>query len=137
MATTGGGGSLADIMRECRGYTVTLETYASELPPNFQALREELVVAVAETDEAGVRQAQYTALVQQATADQDAGRLKCRDLATRIRNSLRGFYGPLSEALNKFGIRPRRFTPRTAKTKPPEVETSPPQAATPGAAAAA
>lgn len=123
--------SLADVLRECRGYVVTLETRVDELPPHMQQDRTALVAAVAKTEEAGTRKSQHKALMQQATRDQDEGKEECRVLATRIRDSLRGFFGNRAEALNHFGIQPRR-APRP-KTKPPETGPTPPQAATPAA----
>ena len=121
--------SLADVLRECRGYVVTLETRAEELPPHMQEDRAKLVAAVAKTEEAGIRKSLHKALMQQATRDQDEGEAECREIAGRIRNSLRGFYGVKDEALNHFGIQPGR-APRP-KTNPPETGPTPPQAATP------
>ena len=83
-------GSLADILRECRGYVDSLQSRAAELPPHLQEDRAQIIVAVAKTEEAATRKSQYKALMQQATRDQDEGEAECRLLAARVRDSVRG-----------------------------------------------
>ena len=124
--------SLADQITEWKTIETTVETNATELA-FLQEDRADLQAERTLVEDARLRNKFHRAQAQQATRDLELHRVRARDIATRMRNSLRGRYGISGEKLVEFGMQPRRFDRTVPETlpKPPETSANPSQAATP------
>ena len=126
------GPALADQITEWKTIETTVETNATQLA-FLQEDRADLQTERTLVEDARLRTKFHRAQAQQATRDIELHRTRARDIATRMRNSLRGRYGISGEKLVEFGMQPRRFNRTVAETlpKPPETSANPSQAATP------
>lgn len=126
------GTALADQITEWKTIEATVEAHADELA-HLQGDCAELKAKREGVEGARLRNKLHRWQAQQATRDLELHRTGARDIATRMRNSLRGRYGISGERLVEFGLQPRRFD-RAVPEKlpnPPEVSANPSQAGTP------
>ena len=75
--------------------------------------------------EASLRQANLRRQAQEASIELSEYVARGRDLATRLRDSLKGFYGRTGERLVEYRIPPRRVRTAPKVAKPPAPETGP------------
>ena len=86
----------------------------------LELLRTDLGKELGGLREASIRQKSFKAQVQQATRDIEGYLSRGTDLANRLRNGIRTFYGIKGEKLTEFGLKPRR----PPKRKPQESASS-------------
>jgi hypothetical protein len=124
------GPALSDQITEWTTIERTVETNASALA-FLQEDRADLQTERELVEQARLRNKFHRAQAQLATRELELHRTKARDIATRMRNSLRGRYGISGEQLVEFGMQPRRFNRAVPETlpKPPEMSANPSQAA--------
>ncbi len=73
--------------------------------------------------EASVRQANLRRQTQEASIELGEAVKRGRDMATRLHDSIRGFYGRTGERLVEYRLQPRRTrSPKPAPPPPPETE---------------
>ena len=88
--------------------------------------------------QASILQATYRRQSQEASRKLDGHVTRGKDLATRLRDGIRGFYGRTDEMLVEFRLQPRRSRatpkapgPEPETEKPSEMGANPAQTATP------
>lgn len=103
-------------------YTVLVNTLKQYLPemPHLETLHQELEAVVAEgrvlEDQRGFHEAQ----LRQNNAQRREMEKKGRELRLRLASSLRGAFGPDSQKLLEFGVKPRAVVRRRRTAKPEE-----------------
>lgn len=97
---------------------IHLEPQRAELESTLEGLKE-----------ASIRQANLRRQAQEASIELSEYVARGRDLATRLRDSIKGYYGRTGEMLVEFRIPPRRprTAPKVAKPPQPEKEPSAPE----------
>ena len=129
--------SYADYVKHWGELTTAIEANPDLI--HLEPQRAELESTLEGLKEASIRQANLRRQAQEATLELSEYVAQGRDLATRLRDSIKGFYGRTGERLVEFRIPPRR--PRTApkptppqpeKEKPSELGPNPAQTAAPG-----
>lgn len=96
-----------------------LVTSVAALPElaHLEWLRSSLEAELEGLKDLSVRQASLKRQAQEASRELSGHVKRGRDMATRMRDSLKGYYGRDGEMLVEFQVQPRR--PRTAPTETP------------------
>jgi hypothetical protein len=112
--------SIADFIANSERLIVTVADNAVELG-YLEPSRAQLALLVEGVKESRFRQGALKAQTQQASRDLGNFLTEGRELATRLRNSIRGQYGVTTEKLVEFGLQPRRSPSKAKapKTAPP------------------
>jgi hypothetical protein len=111
--------SIADFIANSERLIVTVADNPVELA-HLEPSRAQLALMVQGVKESRIRQGVLKAQTQQASRDLGNFLTEGRELATRLRNSIRGQYGMTTEKLVEFGLQPRRSPKAKApKTAPP------------------
>lgn len=90
---------------------------ASELQ-SVESLSQELTTTLAELQELGVQEKASRSERQQFTKRRQEAMARGKELASRLRAGVKSVYGPKSEKLVEFGVKP--FRRRTRKEKEPQ-----------------
>ncbi len=112
--------SYADYVKHWGDLTTAVAANPDLAPLEWQ--RVSLEAELEGLKQASIRQANLQRQAQEASRDLDGFVKRGRDMATRLRDSIKGYYGRTGERLVEFRIPPRR--PRTAPkvTQPPSPE---------------
>jgi hypothetical protein len=104
-----------------------------DLQPSIETERQALAQFLVEIQTLRARQAELTALKQQATQQLKATMEKTKEAAIRVRSMVKGKIGSKDEVLVHFKVAPRRKRPRKAKeeAKKPNGENPGTQQSTP------
>lgn len=98
--------SLADTFDDWESLLRAAAPYGDKL--DLQVYLDQLEELLRRLREIEARRAELQALRQEATQQLEEVRKAGKDVAIQIRTSLKGLFGPRSETLVKFRIRPRR-----------------------------
>ena len=103
---------------------------------HLEPQRAELEAELEGLKETSIRQANLRRQAQEASIELSGHAKRGRELATRLRDSIKGFYGRAGERLVEFRIPPRRARTKPGRTteneKPSELGPNPAQTAAPG-----
>lgn len=130
--------SYADYMRHWAELAAALATN-----PDLAYLEEQRALLETEVEtfrQLVVRQANLKRQTQEVSREIEALVVRSRDMATRLRDSIRGHYGRTAEMLVEYRLQPRRATvssppptpPGTEDEKPSELGSTPARTADPG-----
>jgi hypothetical protein len=122
--------SLADFVTDWEALLKNVGSNASELPDldAYRAPLEQLLESAKDTialshSRRGVKQEETRTLRTIMTEGKDA--------AVKLRSAIKAHYGPRSERLIDYGMRPRRSKPRASTASTPPPTASPPPHSTP------
>ena len=117
--------SYADYVKHWGELTTAVAANPELAPLEWQ--RSALEAELEGLKEASIRQANLKRQAQEASRELDGFVKRGRDMATRLRDSIKGYYGRTGERLVEYRIPPRRARTVTRLTKPPVPETVPPE----------
>ncbi|HEV8580947.1 MAG TPA: hypothetical protein VGX68_17915 [Thermoanaerobaculia bacterium] len=86
-----------------------------QIQPSLETEQQALAQFLAEIQSLRARQAELTALKQQATQQLKATMEKAKEAAIKVRSMVKGKIGPKDEVLVHFNVAPQRKRPRKAK----------------------
>lgn len=107
-------GSYADFVSDCDKTLTNVKARAAELP-DLTAYITPLEELLVEAKAMGARQQALQSVKQEETRNLQAVIAKGREAVLRLRAALKAHFGPKSERLIEFGMRPSRKRPRTAE----------------------
>lgn len=116
-----GPGSMSDIYIRQDKLATNLRPYLAEMP-HAAADHAELEAVLAKVRTSFAEQEVHTRRIAQLIAGRKADMQTAQDLRSRIVATLQGRFGPTSERLLEFGVRPRR---RRGRPKPKATEPLP------------